>query len=268
MPQNDSSTRGIPARADDRHPLEGQRRIRPRQQRRVLLLLRHGDQRLADRRGRPRHPPGRDDRRLCRIRLPFPRVGRLPRDRSGRACVWASWATPASGTKSDSFDEDGEPLAEGRFVHVFVGREDRRPREGIPASVREAMAEIEPMRRRASVLREMGQAVALRDSRSAGPQELTPDHPGKGELLVRVKAAGLCQSDLSVIDGSRPRMMPMALGHEAAGEVVKAGSGDSVFSAGDHVVSPLYRPAATAGSAWRAPPPSASRRPRRCRGRC
>ena len=43
--------------------------------------------------------------------------------------------------------------------------------------------------------------------------------PGPGELLVRVRAAGLCHSDLSVIDGSRPRVMPMVLGHEAAGEV-------------------------------------------------
>ena len=66
--------------------------------------------------------------------------------------------------------------------------------------------------------------------------------PGPGELLVRVGAAGLCHSDLSVIDGSRPRVMPMVLGHEAAGEVVKMGpptppTGDTAgFAAGDHVV--------------------------------
>jgi len=64
--------------------------------------------------------------------------------------------------------------------------------------------------------------------------ELAP--PGPGELLVRVRAAGLCHSDLSVIDGSRPRVMPMALGHEAAGEVVAVGDGVTGFSAGDHVV--------------------------------
>ena len=47
---------------------------------------------------------------------------------------------------------------------------------------------------------------------------------------------GLCHSDLSVITGTRPRVMPMALGHEAAGEVVATGDQDSEFAAGDHVV--------------------------------
>jgi alcohol dehydrogenase len=66
--------------------------------------------------------------------------------------------------------------------------------------------------------------------------ELELDPPGPGELLVRVRAAGLCHSDLSVIDGSRPRVMPMVLGHEAAGEVVEAGPGADGFEPGDHVV--------------------------------
>jgi D-arabinose 1-dehydrogenase-like Zn-dependent alcohol dehydrogenase len=43
--------------------------------------------------------------------------------------------------------------------------------------------------------------------------------------LVRVKAAGLCHSDLSVINGDRPRPTPMALGHEAAGIVEELGPG-------------------------------------------
>jgi alcohol dehydrogenase len=51
-----------------------------------------------------------------------------------------------------------------------------------------------------------------------------------------VRAAGLCHSDLSVIDGSRPRVMPMVLGHEAAGEVVETGPGVAGFAPGDHVV--------------------------------
>jgi alcohol dehydrogenase len=67
-------------------------------------------------------------------------------------------------------------------------------------------------------------------------QEMELDPPGPGELLVRVGAAGLCHSDLSVIDGSRPRPMPMVLGHEAAGTVQAAGPGLSGFAPGDHVV--------------------------------
>jgi alcohol dehydrogenase len=42
--------------------------------------------------------------------------------------------------------------------------------------------------------------------------------------MLRMLAAGLCHSDLSVIDGSRPRVMPMVLGHEACGEVVEIGA--------------------------------------------
>ena len=92
------------------------------------------------------------------------------------------------------------------------------------------------MRVRGAVLREMGLPAPYAESR---PLELTDVElagPGPGELLVRVGAAGLCHSDLSVIDGSRPRVMPMVLGHEAAGEVVDTGPGADGFAVGDHVV--------------------------------
>ncbi len=49
-------------------------------------------------------------------------------------------------------------------------------------------------------------------------------------------AAGLCHSDLSVIDGSRPRPLPMVLGHEAAGVVVEVGAGVRGLRIDDHVV--------------------------------
>ncbi|MDZ5649477.1 alcohol dehydrogenase catalytic domain-containing protein [Nitrospirillum sp. BR 11828] len=63
------------------------------------------------------------------------------------------------------------------------------------------------------------------------------DDPRPGELLVRIDAAGICHSDLSVINGDRPRPMPMALGHEAAGTVVAVGDpADTGFAAGDRVV--------------------------------
>ena len=55
-------------------------------------------------------------------------------------------------------------------------------------------------------------------------------------MLVRIEAAGLCHSDLSVIDGSRPRPTPMALGHEAAGIVEALGEGVGDLAVGDHVV--------------------------------
>jgi Zn-dependent alcohol dehydrogenase len=89
---------------------------------------------------------------------------------------------------------------------------------------------------RSAVLREMGAERPYAESRPLEIAELELDPPGAGELLVRVGAAGLCHSDLSVIDGSRPRVMPMALGHEAAGEVVTTGEGVKAFAPGDHVV--------------------------------
>lgn len=64
--------------------------------------------------------------------------------------------------------------------------------------------------------------------------ELAP--PGPGELLVRIDAAGLCHSDLSVVDGTRPRPTPMVLGHEGAGTVVGVGPGGSDLHLGTRVV--------------------------------
>ena len=53
------------------------------------------------------------------------------------------------------------------------------------------------------------------------------DAPGPGEILVRIEVAGVCHSDLSVVDGNRLRPTPMLLGHEAAG-IVEA-FGDDVL---------------------------------------
>src|SRR6476660_2670532 len=92
------------------------------------------------------------------------------------------------------------------------------------------------MKVRGAVLREMGLEKPYADSHPLAIEELELDAPGPGELLLRVRAAGLCHSDLSVIDGSRPRVMPMVLGHEAAGEVVETGGETPGFGPGDHVV--------------------------------
>jgi len=55
-------------------------------------------------------------------------------------------------------------------------------------------------------------------------------------VLIKIAAAGLCHSDLSVINGDRPRPIPMALGHEAAGVVKELGPGVTDLQVGDHVV--------------------------------
>ncbi|MFB7913994.1 Zn-dependent alcohol dehydrogenase [Streptomyces sp. NPDC056061] len=59
--------------------------------------------------------------------------------------------------------------------------------------------------------------------------------PGPGEVLVAVAAAGLCHSDLSVIDGTIPFPSPVVLGHEGAGVVEAVGAGVGHVAPGDHV---------------------------------
>src|SRR3954453_3742826 len=56
------------------------------------------------------------------------------------------------------------------------------------------------------------------------------------DVLVRVRAAGLCHTDLEVIDGSLRYPMPIVLGHEAAGVIEEVGAGVRKVKKGDHVV--------------------------------
>src|SRR5712692_2719938 len=59
---------------------------------------------------------------------------------------------------------------------------------------------------------------------------------GRSDVLVRVRAAGLCHTDLEVIDGSLRYPMPIVLGHEAAGVIEQVGSAVEKVRTGDHVV--------------------------------
>lgn len=92
------------------------------------------------------------------------------------------------------------------------------------------------MKIRAAVLDRMGAEPPYAKSKPLRIAELELDPPGRGEILVRVAAAGLCHSDLSVINGDRPRPMPMALGHESAGVVEALGEDVTDIAVGDHVV--------------------------------
>jgi alcohol dehydrogenase len=92
------------------------------------------------------------------------------------------------------------------------------------------------MKMRAAVMREMMKPRPYRDSKPFVIEEVELEKPGEGEVLVRIRAAGLCHSDLSTVNGDRPRSMPMVLGHEAAGEVVELGPGVKGLAPGDHVI--------------------------------
>ena len=92
------------------------------------------------------------------------------------------------------------------------------------------------MKVRAAVLNAMGAERPYAKSRPLAIETVELRDPGPGEILVRMGAAGLCHSDLSVINGDRPRPTPMALGHEAAGVVEALGPGVDDLRKGDHVV--------------------------------
>jgi alcohol dehydrogenase len=92
------------------------------------------------------------------------------------------------------------------------------------------------MKTKAAVLYEMQRPSPYASSRPLALEELELAAPGPGEVLVEIAAAGLCHSDLSVINGTRPWPIPLVLGHEAAGIVRETGAGVSDLKAGNHVV--------------------------------
>ena len=93
------------------------------------------------------------------------------------------------------------------------------------------------MQIRGAVLEEIGRSRPYADSRPLSVGELALGPPGPGEVLLRLQAAGLCHSDLSVVDGNRVRPVPMLLGHEAAGRVEALGPGVTALQPGDPVVA-------------------------------
>jgi alcohol dehydrogenase len=92
------------------------------------------------------------------------------------------------------------------------------------------------MKTRAAVLYQMEKPRPYATSRPLVVEEVDLAPPGEAELLIAIRAAGLCHSDLSTINGDRPRQMPMLLGHEAAGEVLECGPGVKDVKRGDHVI--------------------------------
>ncbi|KAB2343285.1 zinc-binding dehydrogenase [Actinomadura rudentiformis] len=60
--------------------------------------------------------------------------------------------------------------------------------------------------------------------------------PDAGEVRIRIRAAGVCHSDVSAMAGILPTSVPAVIGHEAAGEVVEVGEGVTTVAPGDHVL--------------------------------
>jgi alcohol dehydrogenase len=92
------------------------------------------------------------------------------------------------------------------------------------------------MKTLAAVLRERSLPAPYAQSRPLVIEELELDPPGPGEVLVEMSAAGLCHSDLSVINGTRLWPLPIVIGHEACGVVRELGAGVKDLREGDRVV--------------------------------
>ena len=79
-------------------------------------------------------------------------------------------------------------------------------------------------------------AIAPRTGQRLIIEEIEVRAPQAGEVLVAMKASGLCHTDLSAIEGKFPVKLPAVLGHEGSGIVVECGAGVSAVAPGDHVI--------------------------------
>lgn len=93
------------------------------------------------------------------------------------------------------------------------------------------------MRMQAAIMFEQGKPRPYAASQALVIEEVELDGPGPGEVLIEVAAAGLCHSDLSAIEGIRPRPLPVVIGHEGAGIVREVGEGITDLKPGDHVIT-------------------------------
>lgn len=95
------------------------------------------------------------------------------------------------------------------------------------------------MKMKAAILRITSAQRPFSVSKPLSIEEVDLDPPKRGEVLIKVKAVGLCHSDLVAITGERAKPMPIVIGHEAAGIVEEIGQDVQGFAVGDHVV-PSY----------------------------
>ncbi|MEU0490363.1 Zn-dependent alcohol dehydrogenase [Nocardiopsis sp. NPDC006139] len=98
-------------------------------------------------------------------------------------------------------------------------------------------------------------AVVVDPDRGMHTREVALRPAGPGEVEIEVRAAGVCHSDLHIVNGDWPTDRPLVLGHEAAGVVTGTGAGVTGLEPGDHVVLSWFAPCrrcrkCAAGRAW------------------
>ena len=88
------------------------------------------------------------------------------------------------------------------------------------------------MQMTAAVMYEQGLPAPYAESRPLKIEQVELQGPSEGEVLVEVRSAGLCHSDLSQVAGLRKRTLPVVMGHEGAGVVREVGRGVPVVAVG------------------------------------
>ncbi|MYE81947.1 MAG: alcohol dehydrogenase catalytic domain-containing protein, partial [Gammaproteobacteria bacterium] len=85
-------------------------------------------------------------------------------------------------------------------------------------------------------------AVAVEAGQPLSMETVQLDGPRAGEVMVEIRATGICHTDAYTLSGSDPEgLFPAIMGHEGAGVVVEVGEGVTSLAVGDHVI-PLYTP--------------------------
>lgn len=101
---------------------------------------------------------------------------------------------------------------------------------------------------RAAVLRQIG------DTKVDVVDNLELVETGPGLVRVKIRATGICHTDLHAMTGTVPQMVPAVLGHEGAGEIVEVGEGVTEVAVGDHVIVAWVPPCGTCDNCLRGQP--------------
>jgi S-(hydroxymethyl)glutathione dehydrogenase/alcohol dehydrogenase len=95
---------------------------------------------------------------------------------------------------------------------------------------------------------------AIGDDKLEIRSDVTVIGPAPGEVRIRVRASGVCHSDLSARDGGLPQTVPAVLGHEACGDIVEVGEGVTGLAVGDRVIANWLPSCGSCGACLRAEP--------------
>src|SRR4029079_2629289 len=134
--------------------------------------------------------------------------------------------------------------AQARIAQLCVASIHRHERPGAPLLLQSAHADLGALRRtHIAILRidmDVRAAVAFAPGKPLEVADVKLDGPRAGEVLVEIKATGICHTDEFTLSGAAPEgLFPAILGHEGAGIVVDVGAGVTSVQKGDHVI-PLY----------------------------